>query len=67
MHKDLLNEPFDEDIAAAVERLRQAWLQDKRRRAEIKRSERQQQARQMNLPLKGFEDTFDQVMDQTLA
>jgi len=67
MDKDLLNEPYDADIAAAVERLRQAWLKDKRRRAEIKHQQKTQQAQQSTPVLKGFEDAFEQAMNQTLA
>lgn len=67
MNKDLLNEPFDADVAAAVERLRQSWLRDKQRRAEERRVAQRQQAQSETIPLKGFEDMFVQVMDQTLA
>lgn len=67
MNKDLLNDPYDADIAAAVERLRQSWLKDKRRRAEIKHQQKSQQVQHQTMPLKGFEDAFDQAMNQTLA
>lgn len=67
MNKDLLNEPYDADIAAAVERLRQAWLKDRQHRAQARKATQRQQASHETLPLKGFEDMFDQVMNQTLA
>lgn len=67
MHKDLLNEPYDEDIAAAVERLRQAWLQYKREKAEVNRLTKKHQVSNETMPLKGFEDAFKQTMNQTLA
>lgn len=67
MSKDLLNEPYDEDVAAAVERLRQAWLEDKRRRAEIKRRESKIKAGESSPMLSGFEAAFEAAMNSSMT
>lgn len=62
--KDLLDAPYDADIAAAVEGLKQSMLRWRRNQAELKKKMNANQTAQETLPLKGFEDEFERVMNQ---
>lgn len=62
MDHDLLNAPYDADIAAAVEKLRQSWLELVKRRKEVKKLQQAKKQANETLPLKGFEEAYTQAM-----